>query len=372
VRITVQQLATLVNGQVHGQPDLLVGAARPLTEAGPDDVTFVETDRNARSLNTCRARVVVVPASLTLTPELSAERNCAGAEPLTLIQVEDPLAAFIVIAKHLHGLPELPVHGIDPRAVVHPSAVVGPDASIFPFAVVGEGSVLGARCTLHPGAVVGRNCRLGDDVVLHPHVVLYDGTVLGHRVIVHANSVLGADGFGYRLMAGRHVKVPQFGSVEVGDDVEIGACATIDRGAFQATRIGAGTKIDNLVMIGHNCQIGRHNLLVGQVGIAGSCSTGDYVVMAGQVGVADHVHIGDRAVIGAQSGLHRNVAAGERMLGYPARPEREAKRILLSLDRVQGLCRDVRALKQQLAQSGPGAPGAGSPNEPPPEDEKAA
>ena len=145
------------------------------------------------------------------------------------------------------------------------------------------------------GAVVGRNCRLGDDVTLHPHAVLYDDTVLGNRVIVHANAVIGADGFGYRMQDGRHVKMPQFGCVEIGDDVEIGAGTTIDRGTFQATRIGAGTKIDNLVQIGHNCQIGRHNLFVSQVGIAGSCSTGDYVVLAGQVGVADHVHIGDRA-----------------------------------------------------------------------------
>src|SRR5205807_3439123 len=166
----------------------------------------------------------------------------------------------------------------------------------FPFAAVGEGTVVGARCRLHSGAVVGRHCRLGDDVVLYPNAVLYDGTVLGSRVIIHANAVIGADGFGYRLQNGRHVKVPQLGHVELGDDVEIGACTTIDRGTFQATRIGAGTKIDNLVQIGHNCKIGRHNLLVSQMGIAGSSTTGDYVVMAGQVGIADHIHIGDRAV----------------------------------------------------------------------------
>src|SRR5262249_26174678 len=148
----------------------------------------------------------------------------------------------------------------------------------------------------------------GDDVTLHPHVVLYEGTTLGHRVVVHANSVLGADGFGYRFHEGRHVKVPQLGAVAVGDDVEIGACTTIDRGTFQVTRIGAGTKIDNLVMIAHNCQIGEHNMLVGQVGIAGSCITGDYVVMAGQVGIADHVHIHDRAVVGAGSGVNRDIA----------------------------------------------------------------
>ena len=170
---------------------------------------------------------------------------------------------------------------------------------------------------------IGEDCKLGDDVVLHPHAVLYDGTVLGNRVIVHANAVLGADGFGYRTQNGRHVKVPQLGSVELGADVEIGACTTIDRGTFQATRIGEGTKIDNLVQIGHNCQIGKHNLLVSQVGIAGSTSTGNYVVMAGQVGVVDHLHIGDGAIIGAQSGVNRNVPAGQPLarLSRPAPKE---------------------------------------------------
>jgi UDP-3-O-[3-hydroxymyristoyl] glucosamine N-acyltransferase len=341
-------LAALVQGSVSGEAGRSVVSARPLQEAGPDDITFVENERHARSLKDCRAHVVVVPTALT------ARRADLGpeAEPLTLIGVHDPLLAFIAIVRHLHGQPEPPPHGIDPRAWVDPTAVVGPDASIFPFAAVGAGSVLGARCVLHCGAVVGRNCRLGDDVILYPHAVLYDGTVLGHRVIVHANAVLGADGFGYRFQAGTHVKVPQLGSVALGDDVEIGACATIDRGTFQATRVGAGTKIDNLVMIGHNCQIGRHNLLVSQVGIAGSCTTGDHVVMAGQVGVADHVTIGDRAVIGARSGLFRDVPAGERMLGAPARPEREAKRILLSLEQLPGLCRDVRLVKHHLGLNG--------------------
>jgi UDP-3-O-[3-hydroxymyristoyl] glucosamine N-acyltransferase len=185
-------------------------------------------------------------------------------------------------------------------------------------------------------------------VTLFPNAVLYDGTVLGNRVIVHANAVLGADGFGYRLQDGRHVKAPQLGHVEVGDDVEVGACTTIDRGTFEPTRIGEGTKIDNLVQVAHNCRIGRHNLLVSQLGIAGSSSTGDYVVMAGQVGVRDHVHIGDGALIGARAGVARDVAAGERMLGAPATPEREQKRILMSLEKLPEIRKDVHRIKQHL------------------------
>jgi UDP-3-O-[3-hydroxymyristoyl] glucosamine N-acyltransferase len=344
VQVTVTQLAALVQGRLHGD-DRIIHAARPMSEAGPDDITFIENERNARHLKNCRANTAIVPAALAARRQ---ELLGAGGTPLTLIEVNDPLTAFIAIVRHLHGEPELPLPSIDPRAAIDPSAVIGTDATVQPFVCIGEGSVVGARCRLYSGAVIGRNCRLGDDVVLHPHAVLYDGTVLGNRVIIHANAILGADGFGYRFQGGRHVKMPQFGNVEVGDDVEIGAGTTIDRGTFQATRIGAGTKIDNLVQIGHNCQIGKHNLFVSQVGIAGSCSTGDYVVLAGQVGVADHVHIEDQAVIGARSGVARDVPAGERMLGAPARPEGEEKRILLSLGRLPELCRDVRQVKHHL------------------------
>ncbi len=344
MQVTVQQLAALVQGEVHGDGGRPIHAARTLNEAGPQDVTFVETDRHARHLKNTHAGAAVVPAELG--PDKVGPG--AGGQALTLIRVRDPLTAFVAIVRHLHGQPEPAPHGIDRLASVHPGATVGEGASIFPFACVGEGSTVGARCQIHSGAVVGRNCRLGDDVILYPNAVLYDGTVLGHRVIVHANAVLGADGFGYRLQGGRHVKVPQLGSVEIGDDVEIGACTTIDRGTFQVTRVGEGTKIDNLVMVGHNCQIGRHNLFVSQVGVAGSCSSGDYVVLAGQVGIADHVHMGDGAQIGARSGVMRDVPGGQRFLGAPARPEGEEKRILLCLDRLPALWRDVRQLKRQL------------------------
>ena len=200
----------------------------------------------------------------------------------------------------------------------------------------------------HSGVALGRFCQLGDDVTIYPNAVLYDGTIVGDRVIIHGNAVLGADGFGYRLQAGRHVKVPQLGHVEIGPDVEIGACTTIDRGTFQATKIGAGTKIDNLVQIGHNCRIGRHNLLVSQMGIAGSSSTGDYVVVAGQVGIVSHVNIGDRVMIGGQAGVTKDVPDGRRILGSPATPEREQKKILMSLEKLPDLRRDLRRIKQHL------------------------
>jgi UDP-3-O-[3-hydroxymyristoyl] glucosamine N-acyltransferase len=335
VALTVRELAELVHGQVLGDGGLVIRAARALPEAQPGHITFVEDDRHAARLAACPASAAVVSAAVP-------------ANGKTLIRVADPFGAFVAIALRLHGRPEPAPCGIDPRAAVHATARFGPDPSVFPFAAVGEGSVVGARCRLHSGAVVGRFCRLGDDVTLHPGAVLYDGTVLGDRVTVHGNAVLGADGFGYRPQEGRHTKVPQLGHVEVGDDVEVGACTTIDRGTFQATRVGAGTKIDNLVQVAHNCQVGRHNLFVSQMGIAGSSSTGDYVIIAGQVGVTDHVHIGDRALIGAKAGVTKDVPPGQRMLGAPATPEREQKRILMSLEKLPELRKNLRRVLQHL------------------------
>jgi UDP-3-O-[3-hydroxymyristoyl] glucosamine N-acyltransferase len=332
---TVRQLAALVGGTFVGDGDLVIHAARPLAEAGTGDITFVEDARHAPLLHGCRASAAVVLPSLS-------------ANGLALIQVGDPLTAFVTIVRRLHGRPEPPPHGIDPLAFVHPTAQVGEGASIFPFSVVGEGSVIGAHCRLHSGAVIGRFCRLGDDVTLFANAVLYDDTILGDRVIIHANAVLGADGFGYRFHDNRHCKVPQLGRVEIDDDVEVGACTTIDRGTFQATRIGAGTKIDNLVQVAHNCQVGKHNLFVSQMGIAGSSSTGDYVVIAGQAGIVDHVHIGSRAIIGAKAGVTKDVPEGQRMLGQPATRERDQKRILMTLEKLPEMRRDLQRIKRHL------------------------
>jgi len=335
MQTTVRKLAELVNGTVLGDADLVIEGAHVLSEAGPGHISFVENDKHINKLNQSQAVAAVVPSTVKITNK-------------TLIQVADPIMAFATIVHHLKAKRPAPPTGIDPRACVHPTTQVGPDASVHPLACLGEGSVVGARCRIYSGVVVGRNCVIGDDVVLHPNVVLYDDTVLGDRVIVHANAVLGADGFGYRLQDGKHVKVPQLSRVEIGDDVEIGACTTIDRGAFMPTRVGEGTKIDNLVQVGHNCQIGKHNLLISQMGIAGSSSTGDYVVAAGQVGISDHVHIGTGAIIGAKSGISKDVPAGQRMFGIPARPERDQKRLIVHMDKLPEIRKDIRRIKEHL------------------------
>lgn len=331
----LSQLAELVQGTVVGDGDLLIASAQPMQEAKAGDITFLEDPRHYPQVSNCRASAVVVP--LQVPPNGKS-----------LIQVAEPLLAFIKIVLHFRGVAAPLRPGIDPRAAIHPSARLGEDVYVGPFAVLGEGASVGNRCQIHAGAVVGAHSRLGHDVILHPHVVLYARTILGNRVVIHAHAVIGADGFGYRFQQGRHVKVPQLGHVEIGDDAEIGAGATIDCGTFQATRIGQGTKIDNLVQIAHNCQIGQHNIFVSQSGIAGSSSTGDYVVVAGQAGIVDHIHIGTGAIIGAQAGVTKDVPAGQRTLGSPATPERLQKRMLMSLEKLPEMRQDLKRLKQHV------------------------
>ncbi len=334
MKSTLRQLAALVRGTLDGDGELVVQSACPLQEAQPGDITFLDRKSGAPLLAQSRATAAIVPADFVLTGK-------------ALIRVADPLLAFAAVFRFLKGKTAPQPTGIDPRALVHDSAHIGADASIHAGAAVGADTVIGKRCRLHTGVVVGKNCRLGDGVTLYPNAVLYDDTVLGDRVTIHAGAILGADGFGYRFHEGQHVKVPQLGNVVVGNDVEIGAGSTIDRGTFQATTIGAGTKLDNMVHIAHNCKIGKHNIYAAQVGVAGSCEIGDYVVMGGQVGVKDHIKVGDGAVLGAKAGVIVDVAAGSRHFLYPSHEDREAARIVACLKRLPEMRKDLlRVLKE--------------------------
>ena len=326
---SVEALAALVGGLVEGDGKTQIFRARPITHASTGDITFIEDARNARLLQQSPASASVVG------PDFQSSVS------IPLIRVAKPLDAFGKIADHFHIPRSLTPPGIHPQSSIAASARLGREISVGPFVVVGEDVSMGDRCRLMPGVVIGAGSRLGDDVVLYPNVVLYPDTVLGNRVMVHAGSVLGADGFGYRTEGGRHVKVPQRGHVEIGDDVEIGANTTIDRATFIATHVAEGTKIDNLVQIAHNCQIGRHNLIVSQVGLAGSSKTGDYVVIAGQAGIKDHVTIGAGAIVEAMSGVMENVPAGEKWVGAPAMSARAQFRLF-------GLIRKLPELREQL------------------------
>jgi UDP-3-O-[3-hydroxymyristoyl] glucosamine N-acyltransferase len=336
VTFTVRDVADWVQGEVVGDPARVIRAARPLSDSPrADEITVVLDEKYLSQFHASEAGAAVVDQSVPLNGR-------------TLVRVKDPLTAFVTIVQKLHVKPTPGWIGIHPTAVIHATAKIGPDASIGPHVTIGEGAVIGARCRLHPGASIGHHCQLGDDVALGPNVAIYDGCVLGSRVIIHACAVIGADGFGFRFVQGRHLKIPQVGGVEIGDDVEIGACTTIDRATFGTTRIGTGTKIDNQVQIAHNCQIGRHNVIAALCGIAGSVVTGDHVFMGGQVGVVDHCRIGDRTQVGAKSGIHKDIPADQRVLGAPAIPATDQLRVMSSLEKLPEIRRDVRQIKKHL------------------------
>ena len=238
---------------------------------------------------------------------------------------------------------------------MHPNVKIGANVAIGHFAVIEEDVVLGDNVSIHSGVHIAAGCVIGDQTAIFPNVVLYRDSIVGSRCILHSGTIIGAFGFGYDSSKGVHKLSSQIGNVVIGNDVEIGANSTIDRATYGSTIIGDGTKIDNFVMIAHNCKIGNHNLLCAHTGIAGSTTTGDYVVMAGRVGVKDHVHIGDRAVLGAMSGILGDVEPDSRIVGIPATPEKEQMRILIAIQRLpemqkafKQLLKEVEGLKAKL------------------------
>ena len=330
--------ATLQATLVRGDPGVNITGAASLAEAGAQHIAPYTNAQFLPQLKATRAGAVLAGGAAA-----AADLPAGSA----LLCAADPEMAFVEALRLLY--PETPEQpGIDPRAVVEPGVELGAGASVGPYAVIRAGARIGARCRILAHAVVGRGCVLDEDCRLYPHVVLYDGVVLGKRVIVHSGSVLGADGFGYKFRGGRQVKVPQVGSVEIADDVEIGANTCIDRGTLGPTRVGRGTKIDNLVQIGHNVTVGQHCILCGQTAVAGSVVIEDYAVLGGQTGVADHVRVGKGAKIGAQTGVGTDIPAGTEVFGPWAQERRRAFKEIAALRRLPGLFDRVRELERKL------------------------
>lgn len=341
---TVGQLADRCGGDVHGDAARLITGIDSLNKAGSDMIAFFADRTPIRELDRAQAGAILIERNRF--SELSDTERSAH----TLIAVDDPLDAFIQLLTEERPPRQRPSIGLSRDAVIAPSARIGEGSNIYPGAFIGEDAVIGANCDIYPGAYVGPGCRLADTVTIHAGAVLYPDVEIGHRCIIHAGTVIGADGFGYRFRNGRHERIPHLGNVRIEDDVEIGACSTVDRGAVHPTVIGEGTKIDNLVCVAHNCEIGKHNAFASQVGFAGSCTTGDYVLAGGQAGIADHVNIGSGASVGGCSGVHRDVPAGETWFGAPARPGDESAKILIAMTRLPDLRTQVRSLEKQVEQ----------------------
>jgi UDP-3-O-[3-hydroxymyristoyl] glucosamine N-acyltransferase len=332
---TLGDLAARLGATLEGDPDLRVRGVQTLEGAGPHEVACLTAARYRPAAERTRAAAVVVARGEGALPDRA------------LLRVDSPQGAMIALLRLFHPEPPL-APGIHPTAWVAGSARVDPSASIGACAVIEERAVIGHRARLGAQVFVGAGAVVGDDTTLYPQVVVRDGVRIGNRVIVHPGAVLGADGFGYAFDGRAHQKIPQVGGVRIEDDVEIGANTTVDRGTLGDTLIRRGTKIDNLVQIAHNCEVGAGAIIVAQVGVSGSCRIGDGAVLAGQVGVADHVTIGAGAILAAQSGVPGDVPAGATWAGAPARPVAEARRIWAAERLLPDLLRRVRALENRI------------------------
>lgn len=335
MKASLYALARLVDGEVSGNGETEIHAAATIRDVQPGEITFAQDEKYLGQLEDSPAAAAVIGQQMPL-PSMPS------------IRVADVTTAFAQIVQHFVPPREVTTPGISPLAHVSPLASLAGEVSIGPGVSIGDHVEIGENCQLHAGVQIMAGCRLGANVTLFPNVVLYENSELGDRVCIHAGSCIGAYGFGYQVENGRHERGYQLGNVIIENDVEIGAGTTIDRGTYGPTRIGEGTKIDNQVMIAHNCRIGKHNLICSQVGIAGSSTTGDYVVLAGQVGIRDHVNIGDRVVIGAQSGVMADIVSDSRCLGSPATGERDQMVIQAAIRKLPILRRQLQALRRRV------------------------
>jgi UDP-3-O-[3-hydroxymyristoyl] glucosamine N-acyltransferase len=333
---TVSQIAEQLRGEVLGDGSVEITGFASADRAKNGDLTFAEKEAYFAAAERSAAAAIMVTGEFT-----SAEK--------VLIRVPNTRVAVARLLPIFFPPDQLPP-GIHPSAIIADSAQIDPTAHIGPNCVVGARVRLGARSALTGGNHVGRDCQIGDDVCLFPNVVIYAQSQIGHRVTIHAGTVIGSDGYGYVFDEGRHRKMLQVGNVIIHDDVEIGANAAIDRGALGATVIGQGTKIDNLVHIAHNVTIGRHCLIMGQVGFAGSTRLGDYCVIASQSGIAGHLTLGNQATVGAKSGVMRDIPEKGTVLGIPAAPDKQAKRQMIAVQQLPELIRRMRDLEKQVAE----------------------
>ena len=335
--MTLREIAATVGGELDGNGDLEIHAVSGIREAGPGELTFFANARYSEFLVQTAASAILIARNGVQPP--------AG---ISVIYCENPYAAFLQIARLFVPEERFP-EGIDPSAVVGKGFRGGSSVSIGACVVIEDDVTFGDGVIVRPGTFIGSGTRIGDGSFLYPNVTVRERVTLGKRVLVHSGAVIGSDGFGFVREGSRQVKVPQIGTVEIGDDVEIGANCAIDRGTTGATRIGRGCKLDNLVHIAHNVCVGEDTLIVAQVGISGSTEIGSRVTLAGQVGVAGHIKIGDDSAVGAQSGATKSLPPGSRVSGTPARPHAETLRTQAAMMRLDLLADRVRELEEKLS-----------------------
>jgi len=334
---SVNELARLVGGVVEGDGDYPILGVADLAGAGSDEISFFAHPRYEAMARQTKAGALVVGTSAP--KDLGRIR----------IRVANPSSAFTQIAALFAPPVSPPISGIHPTVIVAEGVRLGNGVGLGPYVVIEEGVVVGNGTQIGAGAYVGRNVHIGEKCLIHPRVYVGERCRIGNRVVLHAGAVVGADGFGYEMKDGKYVKIPQLGYVQIDDDAEIGANTTIDRGRFARTHIGEGAKIDNLVMIAHNCVVGPHSVIVAQSGLSGSTTTGHHVTIAGHVGTVGHIHIGSGAILTAKSGVTKDVPDGQTWRGAPARPIKEQMAMEAHIQQLPQLAKRLKVLEGKKA-----------------------
>jgi UDP-3-O-[3-hydroxymyristoyl] glucosamine N-acyltransferase len=332
---TLKDIAKLIDGEVIGDDSTVIKGVAGIKEASEGDITFLANPKYFPLIDKTRASAIITAKDVESAPK-------------PLVRVNNPSLAFAKVV--LTFSPGYTMHpkGIDQRAALGKNLALGKGIAVGPYAVIEDNVSIGDNTVIYSGCFIGRDSKIGSDTLIYPNVTIRERINIGNRVIIHSGTVVGSDGFGYATVDGLHQKIPQVGTVEIGDDVEIGANVTIDRARFDKTVIGRGTKIDNLVQIAHNVVIGENSIIVAQVGISGSTTIGKNVTLAGQVGVVGHVSIGDEAIVMAQAGVSKSVPPKTMVWGYPAKPVDVAKRVNASVQNLPRLYRAVAELKKRI------------------------
>ena len=334
MELPVRKIAELVRGEVVGDGDFIVRGVAAFENAGPDDITFAASASYKKRVDETRAAAVIV------THEVCKSKKI-------LVRVQNPSLALAKVSTLFQPVSR-PVVGISQEAHVGKDFKFGTDVSVYPCVFVGDDVTLGDRVTLYPGVVVGNGVTIGDDVVVHPNASILERCQIGSRVMIHAGSVIGSDGFGFAFDGDLYHKIPQTGIVRIDDDVEIGACNTIDRATFGRTWIKRGVKTDNLVHVAHNVVVGEDTVLVAQVGVSGSVTIGSHSILAGQTGVAGHVTIGNRVTVGARAGINKSIPDGQIVSGFPAVPHRLWLKASSIIPKLPDMKKKLRELERRI------------------------
>lgn len=331
----LKEIAGFVDGELIGEESVQISGIRDIEEAKEGDISFILHKKFSSYLDTTNASCVIVPEDIK-------KARCP------IIKCKSPTIAFIKLAEFL--LPDMIPHpkNIHKTALIDKNASIGKEVAIGANSFIADGVSIGDKTIIYPFCYIGDKTKIGNNCIIYPNVTIRENIKIGSRVIIHPGSVIGSDGFGYDNSTGRHLKIPHIGDVIIEDDVEIGACATIDRAKFAHTKIGKGTKIDNLVQIAHNVVIGENCIIASQSGISGSSSLGRNVILGGQVGLADHVKLGDNVMVGAQSGIPKSIPSNSIVLGTPAKPIKLQRRIWASKTRLPELYERIRKIEKAL------------------------